>query len=172
MVGMSDVRIMRARRFHTMEPGFPTADAVAVRGDRILAVGSFDTVVTALGDVPYEVDDTLSEYVVLPGLIDQHLHPLTGAAALSMEIVSTEDWVLPDHTATAANSSNPPPSAPCAPSPPNAPTSRTCPGTPASPPGSATATAPPTPTAPATRSPVLRSRRERTPSGQRHPANW
>ncbi len=104
MVGMSEVRIMRARRFHTMEPGFPTADAVAVRGDRILAVGSFDTVVTALGDVPYEVDDTLSEYVVLPGLIDQHLHPLTGAAALSMEIVSTEDWVLPDHTATAAHS--------------------------------------------------------------------
>jgi predicted amidohydrolase YtcJ len=104
MVGMSDVRIMRARRFHTMEPGFPTADAVAVRGDRILAVGSFDTVVAALGDVPYAIDDTLSEYVVLPGLIDQHLHPLTGAAALSMEIISTEDWVLPDHTATAAHS--------------------------------------------------------------------
>ena len=53
---MSDVRVVRARRFHTMEPGFPTAEAVAVRGDRILAVGSFDAVVAALGDAPFEVD--------------------------------------------------------------------------------------------------------------------
>ena len=86
-----------------MEPGFPTAQAVAVRGDRIVAVGSFETVVAALGDVPFEVDDTLSEYVVLPGLIDQHLHPLLGAATLSMTVISTEDWVLPDHTAPAAH---------------------------------------------------------------------
>ena len=86
-----------------MEPGFPTAEAVAVRGDRILAVGSFDAVVAALGDAPFEVDDTLSDYVVLPGLMDQHLHPLTGAAAMSMEIASTEDWVLPGHTSPAAH---------------------------------------------------------------------
>ena len=103
IVAMSDVRVMRARRFRTMEPGFPTAQAVAVRGDRIVAVGSFETVVAALGDVPFEVDDTLSEYVVLPGLIDQHLHPLLGAATLSMTVISTEDWVLPDHTAPAAH---------------------------------------------------------------------
>lgn len=46
---MSDVRVMLAKRFHTMEPGFPTADAVAVRGDRILAVGSLDEVKASLG---------------------------------------------------------------------------------------------------------------------------
>ena len=95
---------MRARRFHTMEPGFPTAEAVAVRGDRILAVGSLETVVASLGGVPYDIDDTLGDYVVLPGLIDQHLHPLLGAATLSMTVISTEDWVLPDHTAPAAHS--------------------------------------------------------------------
>ena len=104
MICMDAARILRAQRFHTMEPGFPTADAVAVRGGRILAVGSFDTVVAALGDEPYTLDDTLSDYYVLPGLIDQHLHPLTGAAVLSMAIISTEDWVLPDDTAPAAHS--------------------------------------------------------------------
>jgi len=101
---MSDVRVLVARRFHTMEPAFPTAEAVAVRGDRILAVGSLAEVNAALGDVPFRVDETLRDYVVLPGLIDQHLHPLVGAAALSMEVVSTEDWVLPDHTSPAARS--------------------------------------------------------------------
>jgi len=47
-----------ARRFHTMEPGFPTAEAVAVREGRILAVGSLATVTSALGDEPFEVDET------------------------------------------------------------------------------------------------------------------
>lgn len=93
---MSDVRVMLAKRFHTMEPGFPTAEAVAVRGDRILAVGSLDEVKASLVDVPYDLDDTLKDLVVLPGLIDQHLHPMLGAATLSMNVISTEDWSLPD----------------------------------------------------------------------------
>lgn len=87
-----------------MEPGFPTVEAVAVRGDRIIAVGSLDTVLASLGEVPFLLDETLRDYVVLPGLIDQHLHPLLGAAALSMEVVSSEDWVLPGHTCPAAHS--------------------------------------------------------------------
>ena len=49
---MTDGRttVFVARRFHTMEPGFPTAEAVAVRDGRILAVGSLATVTGALGD--------------------------------------------------------------------------------------------------------------------------
>jgi predicted amidohydrolase YtcJ len=100
----SVVRVLVARRFHTMEPAFPTAEAVAVRGDRILAVGSLGDVRASLGPVPYEIDETLRDHVVLPGLIDQHLHPLLGAAALSMEVISTEEWVLPERTCPAAGS--------------------------------------------------------------------
>ena len=32
---------------------------------------------------------------MLPGLIDQHLHPLLGASTLATEVIATEDWVLP-----------------------------------------------------------------------------
>jgi len=41
---------------------------------------------------------------VLPGLIDQHLHPILGATTLATEVIATEDWVLPDRTFPAANS--------------------------------------------------------------------
>ena len=103
---MADARttVFVARRFHTMEPGFPTAEAVAVRDGRILAVGSLQTVTDALGHEPFELDETLRDHVVLPGLIDQHLHPLLGATTLAMDVIATEDWVLPDRTFPAARS--------------------------------------------------------------------
>ncbi len=103
---MTTVRttVFVARRFHTMELGFPTAEAVAVRDGRILAVGSLDTVTAALGDEPFDLDETLRDHVVLPGLIDQHLHPLLGATTLAMDVIATEDWVLPDRTYPAARS--------------------------------------------------------------------
>ncbi len=103
---MTDDRttVFVARRFHTMEPGFPTVEAVAVRAGRILAVGSFETVTGALGDEPFEVDERLRDLVVLPGLIDQHLHPLLAATTLAMEVIATEDWLLPERTFPAARS--------------------------------------------------------------------
>ena len=40
----------------------------------------------------------------MPGLIDQHLHPILGAAALATEVIATEEWELPGRTVEAANS--------------------------------------------------------------------
>ncbi len=54
----------------TMDPACPRAEAFAVQGDRIVAVGSLDAVRAA---VPGAVEETLPG-VVLPGLIDAHLH--------------------------------------------------------------------------------------------------
>ncbi|MFK7917574.1 MAG: amidohydrolase [Ilumatobacter sp.] len=88
----------------TMNERCPTADAVAVRDDRIVAVGSLDEVIAALGDAAYEVDESLADRVLLPGLIDQHLHPILGATTLATDVIATEDWVLPDRTYPAANS--------------------------------------------------------------------
>ena len=82
----------------------PIAEAVAVRDDRIVAVGRLDAVVAALGGEPYEIDASLSDRVILPGLIDQHLHPILGATTLATEVIATEDWVLPDRTFPAAHS--------------------------------------------------------------------
>ena len=91
-----------AKKIITMERDNPTATAVAVAGDRILAAGSLDEVKAALGARPYLVDETFADKVVMPGLIDQHLHPVLGALTLAVEVIAPEDWVLPGKTYKAA----------------------------------------------------------------------
>jgi predicted amidohydrolase YtcJ len=75
-----------------------------VQDGRIIAVGNRAEVNAEVGDRPHVVDDTFADRVVLPGLIDQHLHPILGATTLATEVIATEDWVLPDRTYPAANS--------------------------------------------------------------------
>ncbi|MDQ7823692.1 MAG: amidohydrolase [Candidatus Eremiobacteraeota bacterium] len=99
------VIIYPAKHILTMERCNPQATAVAVRGKRILAVGTLEEVKAALGDMPSTVDTTFQSKVLLPGLIDQHLHPLLGALTLSTEVIATEDWELPGRTFKAASGS-------------------------------------------------------------------
>ena len=92
------VTVYTAKKILTMEPANPEASAVAVAGKRILAVGSLSEVKAALGDRPFTLNETFKSKIVLPGLIDQHLHPFLGALTLSTEVIATEDWVLPGRT--------------------------------------------------------------------------
>ncbi|MEI7435682.1 MAG: amidohydrolase [bacterium] len=96
------VTIFTAKKILTMERGNPEATAVAISGKRIVAVGSLAEVKAALGDTKFIVDQTFDDKVVLPGLIDQHLHPILGALTLSTEVIAPEDWVMPDRTFKAA----------------------------------------------------------------------
>ncbi|TNM50790.1 amidohydrolase [Nocardioides albidus] len=64
---------------HTLDPERPTAQAVAVRGDRIVAL---DDDALALRDQHTEVVD-LDGAVVTPGLVDGHLHALFGVTAFT-----------------------------------------------------------------------------------------
>ena len=98
------VTVYTARRVLTMERSNPTATAVAVAGKRIVVAGSLDDVKAVLGDRSYTLDQTFRDKVIVPGLIDQHLHPILGALTLSTEVIATEDWVLPGRTIKAANS--------------------------------------------------------------------
>ncbi len=97
------VTIYTAKKIVTMERSNPEATAVAVAGKRILAVGSLEEVKAALGDLKFTVNDTFKSKIILPGLIDQHLHPILGALTLATEVIATEDWVLPGRTFKAAN---------------------------------------------------------------------
>ncbi|MGI9610193.1 MAG: amidohydrolase [Acidimicrobiia bacterium] len=97
------VQIYTAQQFVTLDPEQPTADAVAVDGDRIVAVGSQSDVEQQLSGMHYTVNDVFADRVVLPGLIDQHLHPILGASTLATAVIATEDWVLPDVTYPAAH---------------------------------------------------------------------
>ena len=83
-----------ARAIRTMDDRRPFATAVAVRGSRIIAVGSLDEVTETLAGEPFVIDSTHADHVLLPGLIDQHLHPLLGATTLATEVIATEDLSL------------------------------------------------------------------------------
>ena len=93
------ITVYPARRVITMDPELPDATAVAVAGDRIVAVGTIKDLLDA-----GTVDDTFADAVVCAGLIDQHLHPILGATTLMTEVIAIEDWVLPDRTYPAATS--------------------------------------------------------------------
>jgi predicted amidohydrolase YtcJ len=96
------VTIYTAREVVTLDTDKPTAQAVAVVGDRILAVGSVDKLKEIVGDQPYSVDTTFSDKVVVPGFIAQHDHPFLTALTMTAEIIAIEDWVLPSGTVPAA----------------------------------------------------------------------
>ena len=86
------VTIYVAKSIITMERGNPRATAVAVAGAKILAVGSLQQVEAALAGKPHRIDRTFADKILVPGLIDQHLHPVLGALSLSVEVIATEDW--------------------------------------------------------------------------------
>lgn len=86
--------ILRAKSIVTMNDAMPRAHAVAVRDGRIVAVGNFDEIVSSIAG-PYVVNEDFADKVIMPGLIDQHLHPMLGATTLTTEIIAPEDWSMP-----------------------------------------------------------------------------
>jgi predicted amidohydrolase YtcJ len=68
-------RVFLNGRVFTADPAQPEAKAVAVAGDRVVAVGSDDAVREHLGRATELVD--LGGRMLTPGFIDAHLHPGT-----------------------------------------------------------------------------------------------
>jgi len=99
---LPEIVIYPAREIVTLDPAKPTAQAVAVVGGRILAVGSLDELKAAAGKQRYTVDTTFTDRVIVPGFIAQHDHPMLAALSMTSEIIAIEDWVLPQGTSKAA----------------------------------------------------------------------
>ncbi len=78
-----------------MDPSLPTATAMAVRGDRILEVGTLESLRPWLDAHEYVVDDRFADAVLLPGLIDPHVHPPLMALLMATEWITPEAWDLP-----------------------------------------------------------------------------
>ncbi|HEY6889950.1 MAG TPA: amidohydrolase family protein, partial [Solirubrobacter sp.] len=72
----ADLAILNAR-VRTLDPAQPFAEAVAVKGGTIVAVGDTATVREAC-DARTEVLDARGN-ALIPGLVDSHLHPFWGA---------------------------------------------------------------------------------------------
>ena len=88
---------------YTVDPDAPTAEAFAVRGDRLLMVGAEATVLAAYPDA--ERIDAVG-HTIVPGLIDAHVHLMgLGRALLQADLVGTpsKQAVIDTLTTFAAN---------------------------------------------------------------------
>ena len=99
-----EITIYTAKRVITMASAPTEATAIAVRGKRIVGVGTADQLKKQAGNTAIKVNDQFKDKIIMPGFIDQHLHPVLGALTLATEVIATEDWNLPDRTFKAANS--------------------------------------------------------------------
>lgn len=82
------ITVFRAQVIHTMDPGWPEATTVAVQNGTVISVGTFEDVRLSLGQRPFIVDETFIEKVLMPGFIETHGHPVTGAIGMTRPLLS------------------------------------------------------------------------------------
>ena len=90
--------VYMAREVVTLNPDQPLVQAVAVREGSIVATGSLEEIQQTLSGETYSVDSRFDDFVLIPGLINQHEHAWLASLLFITEILSIEDWVLPDRT--------------------------------------------------------------------------
>ena len=94
-----------ARDIVTMNPDQPNAQSVAVKNGIIVKVGGNENLLsdTSLGN--FAVDTRFQNHVLVPGFIEQHVHPLLAALAMGSDaIISIEDWDTPNGFSRLADS--------------------------------------------------------------------
>jgi predicted amidohydrolase YtcJ len=82
------ITVFVARKIITMDPGWPTATAVAVRDGRVLSVGSLADLRPWLAGSAHTIDRTFANKVLVPGFVEAHGHPLIGSIALTRPLLS------------------------------------------------------------------------------------
>ena len=73
----SPVRVFQGGTILAVDDSFSEPEAVAIRGDRILAAGTLAQVLEAAGGSPEVID--LGGRTLMPGFVDPHTHALSGA---------------------------------------------------------------------------------------------
>ncbi|MBX9336190.1 amidohydrolase family protein, partial [Serratia marcescens] len=71
-------------KFHTVDRQNPTAQAVAIRDGKFLAVGSESEVMQHAGPETQVID--LHGHTAIPGLNDSHLHLIRGGLNYNLEL--------------------------------------------------------------------------------------
>ncbi len=75
----------------TVDDAVPDADAIAIQGDRILAVGSDSEIAEYVGPETQVID--LDGQLAIPGFIDSHGHFLgVGEARMQLDLMSVANW--------------------------------------------------------------------------------
>jgi predicted amidohydrolase YtcJ len=86
------ITVFTAKKIVTMDPTRPTATAVAVRDGQILSVGSLQDLGPWLKHHPHTVNEQFKDKVLMPGMIDPHMHPMLGAIAFQTVWITPEPW--------------------------------------------------------------------------------
>jgi len=90
------VTIYTAKEIITMSPTIKSANAVAVRDGKIIDVGDAMKLQERFKESKgLIVDDTFSNKVITPGLIDPHLHFWLFALVSNAHFITPADWQLP-----------------------------------------------------------------------------
>ena len=84
------LRIFTCRAIHTMDESLPLATAVGIIDDLIVAVGDLASMAPWRVGREVILDTSLQDKVLLPGFIDNHVHPFLGALLTPMEIIAPE----------------------------------------------------------------------------------
>ena len=71
-------------------------EAVAVQGDKIIAVGDLVALQKQFLGQATLIDNRFADKVIMPGFIDPHIHPSIAATILPMEIVAAMAWPTAD----------------------------------------------------------------------------
>lgn len=99
------VKIFEAAKIVTMEPSAPSARYVAVADGIVLGLG--DTLAELepwTKGRSVELDRRFAGDVLMPGLIDPHVHPMQSAVMLNIPFVAPDDWDLPSGFSKGAQS--------------------------------------------------------------------
>lgn len=93
---MQDLKVFLAKRVQTMDPGRPLANAIAVSGDRIVSVGTLESMRPWLERYPYAIDDQFRDKVIFPGFIDPHTHLRISGVLMGLTYIGPLDQRSPN----------------------------------------------------------------------------
>jgi predicted amidohydrolase YtcJ len=88
---MADIKVFRARKVITMDPGRPIAECVAVKDGRIVSTGTIESMQPWLKRYSHEIDDRFSDKIIMPGFIDPHTHFAFSSSYLTMHYIGPID---------------------------------------------------------------------------------
>ncbi len=94
-----NLTIYSAQEIVTLDDKVTSADAVLVKDDRIMDIGSKKDLIDQYPNAV--TNNEFRDYIVVPGFIEHHIHPFLSALTMNAEIIAIEEWDLPNNQSQA-----------------------------------------------------------------------
>jgi predicted amidohydrolase YtcJ len=93
---MTKLTVFVAKSIRTMDAGRPLAEAVAIKGGKVVSVGTLETMRPWLDTQEYEIDERFRDKVIVPGFIDPHTHFRMSGVYMGLTYIGPMDQQCPD----------------------------------------------------------------------------